>query len=147
MAVGWWFMPQSTVRQLKRRRARLAFPGSLTMHPPGRIGWHRNKQTKTTALIMEWLSFMRAQIRTYTTPEFGAVVPVRGKTGSKRPWSQSDVLFPFIPKVLHKNTPFFYDSLGRISVLMDCLCWPFSSNICMIIYKAITRGSALLDSL
>lgn len=22
-------------------------PGSLKMHPPGRIGWHRNTQTKT----------------------------------------------------------------------------------------------------
>lgn len=47
--VSRFVMTQSTVWQLtivRNRKACLAFPGSLKMHPPGRIRWHRNKQTK-----------------------------------------------------------------------------------------------------
>lgn len=48
--VSWFVMTPSTVWQLTILRnlmACLAFPGSLKMHPLGRIRWHRNKQTKT----------------------------------------------------------------------------------------------------
>lgn len=77
VGVGWRFVTQSSVLPQKPQgTSRLS--GIIKNASPREDQVAPKQANKNTpALIMEWLSYMHAQIHTYPTPEPGAAVPVR----------------------------------------------------------------------